>query len=122
MNPSFAALSPPGAGSQQCQACGFPERALGVGVGLVTGMRSLLTSEWGTMPRFGNFHSEPLVDFVCVCVCKNNKPVGWDFVLGLGIADVGRPLGHESSWAGPSHIPEWLCIEKELEPGARTWR
>lgn len=59
--------------------------------------------------------------YVRACVVKN-KPVGWDFVLGLGIADVGRPRGHESSWAGPSHIPQWLSVEKDLEPGARTQR
>ena len=81
VNPGSAASAPPGAGSQQRLVCGFPARALGVG--LVTGMRSLLTSGWGRMPRFGNLHSEPLVDLVCVCVCKKNKPVGWDFVLGL---------------------------------------
>lgn len=31
MNPGSTASAPPGAGSQQRQACGFPKRALGVG-------------------------------------------------------------------------------------------
>lgn len=49
------------------------------------------------MPRFGNLHSEPLVDFVCAC--KKNKP-GWDFVLGLCPAGPGKLLGHDKSLGG----------------------
>lgn len=104
-NPGFAAWSPPGAGSQQRQARGFPGGLLAsAGVGLVTGMRSLLTSGWGRMPSFGNFHSEPLDDFVPVC--KKNKPVGWSFALGLRPAGLGKLLGHDKPLGGSvSQVP-----------------
>lgn len=91
------------------------------GVGLVTGMRSLLTSGWGRMPRFGNFHSEPLVDFVCVRVRKTNPLVGTLFLASV-LQAWGSCWAMISPWAVPSHrFPgEWLCVEKELGPGART--
>lgn len=100
-NPSFAVLAPPGAGSQQRQACGFPERALGVGGRRLSHrMRSLLTSGWGRLPKFGNFHSEPLVGF-CVCVRKTNLSFG-TLHLACRLQAWGSCGAMISPWAVPS--------------------
>ena len=56
------------------------------------------------MPRFGNFHSGPLVDFVHVC--EKIKAAGWDFVLGLWTAGLGKLLGHDKPLGGAiSQVP-----------------
>lgn len=45
-NPRFAVLAPPGAGSQQRQACGFPARSLGVGGRRLSQRDEITTHLW----------------------------------------------------------------------------
>lgn len=108
-NPSFAALAPPGAGSQQRQACGFPERALGIGGRWLSHRDEITTHLWmGEDAKVWEL-SELLVDFVHVC--KKNKPVGGDFALGLWTAGLRKLLGHDKPLGGAlAQVPRRVVL------------
>lgn len=111
----------PGLGASSAKPVGSQRGLLAsAGVGLVTGMRSLLTSGWGGCQGLGTFALSHL-SISCMCGRKTNLLVG-TLHLACGPQAWGSCWATISPWAVPSHrFPgEWLCVEKELGPGAGT--